>query len=351
MEKLLVIIIIIIMLIFYFYMVNSDNKDQDFIENFQKDSCGLFETSLNDAVHIDEMIDQKRNNEIPTISPNEQLLYENNRKAIPKIKKIKKNKMINLTKCDFDDKKMYLKSKSPNKEKYHIIYNQYHHQYRDVITAIQNIVPDQKKIFNEENYHVYYENVTVDEVKNMVHDFIILLNKNIITEVDNFQHDRSGWDEFNNVPSFSHHISVDSGWEKVNKDLGLEPSLYESPHQYKHVVELNNIIRVEKQKTDYETKYLILCILGKQNIKGDIIDKIILKLCFVLKPNCSKKDSLDTVLFIEEVSIYGYLTLNRDYQSLVSDDTYFPFEDMKKGEIKNDREIISQFIKERQKNR
>ena len=179
----------------------------------------------------------------------------------------------------------------------------------------------------------------------MVYDFVTLINKNIINDVTDTYNENTGWDEFTNIPSFGCNLNsgVETGWEKYNKSLDLEPSLYESPHNHKDIVYLLDINNVEKYKTDFETKYLIICILGKKNI----IDKMVLKLSFVIKPNCSSNNN-NKILFIEEVNVYGFLTFNKDYECDVTNN-YYQFNDLMSGEITNDKEIISQLIDVQQK--
>ena len=73
--------------------------------------------------------------------------------------------------------------------------NQFHNDYRDVITALNNLVPDKKQLFNLPNIPVIYSEPEASEVRNMIRDFIAVLNTNLKTEVPSYRNPNSGWDE------------------------------------------------------------------------------------------------------------------------------------------------------------
>ena len=49
---------------------------------------------------------------------------------------------------------------------------QFHNDYRDTITAFNNIAPSQKQIFNQGNIPIVLSNPPVREVKKLIRDFI-----------------------------------------------------------------------------------------------------------------------------------------------------------------------------------
>jgi hypothetical protein len=147
---------------------------------------------------------------------------------------------------------------------------QFHNNYRDVLTAINNIAPDQKQIFNMGNIPVITTIPNTSEVKNMVDQFIQELNKNIKSEVSNVLTKNSGWDDL------APQKKVKTGWEKEQDVLGVV-DIYDDPAK-KSSVRLVKIMELEKQETEAEQKYLIKLIIQKKNVK----EQMILKLSFVI---------------------------------------------------------------------
>src|SRR5690606_366929 len=55
---------------------------------------------------------------------------------------------------------------------------QFHNDYRDVITAINNLIPNKKQLFNLSNRPIAYSEPQVKEVYDLVSDFVNALNIN-----------------------------------------------------------------------------------------------------------------------------------------------------------------------------
>lgn len=185
------------------------------------------------------------------------------------------------------------------------INNQFHNDYRDIITAINNIIPDKKQLFNLANRPLNkYSEPEVDEVRHMVRDFITVLNDNLKIQVPNHRNPNSGWDEAIVDPH------TESGWDKVQKSLGLPTSLYEKPAP-KSPVKLISIKYVQKYETDDEIKYSVDIILQKLNVD----DQMIIKADFVQdkrplndENNFFKSSMIPMKLAIENIFITGYLS-------------------------------------------
>lgn len=198
---------------------------------------------------------------------------------------------------------------------------QFHNDYRDLLTAINNVVPDNKQIFNMGNIPVKTYVPRDSEVKRLVHEFMKEINNNIKTEVTDTLNPNSGWDEV--MPNKNEK----SGWEKTQEVLGLPSSVYNQPAG-KSKMRLVKIDSVIKQETDTEIKYVCTLIIKKKNIN----DQVILKVSFVIhKQNIDERKLFDDVycnlnridkirfdqpgvkvnyadVMIEEIFIVGFLT-------------------------------------------
>ena len=56
---------------------------------------------------------------------------------------------------------------------------QFHNDYRDVYTALLNIVPDKRQLFNVANIPLTYSEPEANEISLMMKDFMAVLNENI----------------------------------------------------------------------------------------------------------------------------------------------------------------------------
>lgn len=181
---------------------------------------------------------------------------------------------------------------------------QFHNDYRDVITAINNLVPEKRQRFNLANNVLQYSEPRSEEVSLMVKDFIKVLNNNLLTAVPESRNSSSGWDEAIPDPN------VESGWSRVQKSLGLADSLYNEPAK-KALVKLVAINYVQKYETDDEIKYSINLVIQKVNVE----DQMIIKVSFVQdkrplhdENNFFLNKEIQMKLVIEDVYFTGYLS-------------------------------------------
>jgi hypothetical protein len=226
---------------------------------------------------------------------------------------------------------------------------QFHNDYRDVITALNNLVPDKKQIFNLPNVPLVYSEPEASEVRNMILDFIKVLNSNIKTEVPTHRVKNSGWDEAIPDPT------VESGWDKVQKSLGLESSLWNPPAS-KAPVKLVAVPYVQKYETEDEIKFSCDIILQKVNAN----DQLLIKASFVQdkrplhdENNFFVARNVDMNLVIEEVFILGYLSKFGNDAKLTFDKDMEKFYNLNEMEYNNltDPKFIQKVLMDKYKYR
>jgi len=223
-------IIIILIICFIAYKLLNINSPTSF-ENFNYDN-----SSLDDNTYLD-------------------VLFEKTAKDEEKIKSGK----VNLNSIDDPVVKPYFSEV------------QFHNDYRDVITAFNNIAPSQKQWFNRSDYPVETTTPQVKEVKYLIKSFIKELNKNVKYEVLENENVNAGWDD--TMPE----KSVKSGWDKQMEQLGLPCNVYNKPAG-KSKVKLLKIDQMEKYQTSDQTRYIVYLILQKMNVD----DQMVLRVSFVL---------------------------------------------------------------------
>lgn len=181
---------------------------------------------------------------------------------------------------------------------------QFHNDYRDVYTALHNIVPDKRQLFNVANIPLTYSEPEGNEITLMMKDFMKVLNQNIETEVPLNRNPNSGWDEA------IVDETVESGWDKMQKALGLPVSIYEKPAQ-KSYVDLVTVNRIQKYETEDEIKYAVEFVIQKRNTA----DQMVIKGCFVQDKRPLQDENnffltrkIDLKVLIEELYIVGYLS-------------------------------------------
>lgn len=181
---------------------------------------------------------------------------------------------------------------------------QFHNDYRDVLTALNNLVPDRKQLFNLANIPVVYSEPDAGSVKNMVNDFIVVLNSNLATKVPDYRHPNTGWDEAIPDPT------IRSGWDTTQQSLGLPTSLYDDPAK-RSPVKLVAIKMVRKYETDDEIKFSIDIVLQKENVN----DQMIIRAEFVQdkrplmdEGNFFTTSMIELRVTIENIFIIGFLS-------------------------------------------
>lgn len=224
---------------------------------------------------------------------------------------------------------------------------QFHNDYRDVITAIGNLVPEKRQRFNLANIPLTFSEPETDEVKLMVKDFIYVLNENLKSEVPIYRNPNSGWDEAITDPN------VESGWNKIQKSLGLPVSIYEEPAK-KCPVKLIAINYVQKRETEDEIEYTIDLVIQKLNVE----DQMVIKASFVQdkrplndENNFFVSKNIDMRIIIEDVFITGFLSVDGQDSSQQYDldkEKYYAIDGMEYNNM-TDPKYIQQVLMEKYK--
>lgn len=196
--------------------------------------------------------------------------------------------------------------------------------YKDYLTAIEDLVPSKKQYFNIANIPIEkYSIVSGQEILPMINDFVELFSniaqKNA-QELAKYQYSgylTGGWQD-----SIDIDRAADSGWDKVQKSLGLKPSLYGKEAAYGQL-ELIAIKEVQKFETDDEIKYVATLVLHKINTLDQMVAKVSLVLdkkiirdedAFWKVPvkyddtSYTFKPSFNIQMIVEDIDVLGYLT-------------------------------------------
>lgn len=278
---------------------------------------------------------------------------------------------FNVNKYRIHNQKRLNKQKSDElKLKPNFMEVQFHNDYRDVITAFNDIAPDQKQIFNIQDAPTRLTNPPHKEVEKIVRDFIDLVNRDVQYNVSDYRGSNTGWDE--KMPNLKNKF----GWEEYMEKLGLPASLYADPAK-RAPIELIKIDYVEKYVTEYETEYIITLIVQKVNVD----DQMILKISFVrenydvdterqffkdldidyttnAKANNAKVDKNNkNQMVIEEIFIVGFLTnegISDDANNPTNFDKldFYDFKGLEGTDMVDQQTILKELIeKKKQRNK
>lgn len=226
-----------------------------------------------------------------------------------------------------NNNKPRVKPKPMNKLMPHFQELQFHNDYRDVMTAMNNLRPNTKKTFNLENKSVSNdENYSHQIVLDVIHDFIGEVNRQI-TELPDFRTKNSGWDSY--LPA----APKTSGFEKSMEVLGLPGSVYSAPAPNAKI-KLIMVNSASKSETETEIKLDIEFVVQKLNVE----DQMVLKISFLAnKSNYFK-------MVVEELFIVGYLCkhstpLESKLCGLDADNQYCPFSETNQDNTLDDTKV------------
>ena len=246
---------------------------------------------------------------------------------------------------------------------------QFNDSYRDVMTSINMICPDQKIIFNLQSLPV--TTVMYDlrkelppAVKKLVNQFIIKLNQSINTLPESVDI----LNTYNNYLPMTANMKKyvqDKGINKFYKDIGVDYNLYaDTPPNAP--VELVRVLGARREFTEAETKYIITIAIKK--MLESVTDQMKITINFVLKNDPLEADNifsktitpkLTQQVAIEFIFIDGYYTndYNADYDCYGSgeqskkidnndgDDNFFSFDALGKDTMISDNEVITELNK------
>ena len=166
---------------------------------------------------------------------------------------------------------------------------QFNQNYCDTMDAF-NLLCDQVPLFNRSELPVKeVKQISSTEIKNLISNFIKELNKTVKNHVSD-NRTLNGWDT--NLPD----KKFESGWDKHQKSLGLQTSVYDDPAP-KSSVKLIKLDQSQKLETDGEIKYVIGIIIQKQNVP----EQMVIRISFVV----DKQDfDLDREFFSKSKNTY-----------------------------------------------
>lgn len=302
------ILIIIVLIVIFFLLFNNSTSTQ--VENFY---IKALHNPNKRSCNIKKYIEEKTKNYLPDL---ELISFDGLDSYSNYSSKISQNKCLKSNFVDI----------------------QFHNDYRDVISALNNIVPEKGQKFNIANIPLKYSEPDTDEVKKLVKDFINLLNQNIKHLIPLNRNKNTGWDE----PICD--LTVKSGWDKVQEGLGLQSSLWDPPASKSTIkfIALNNL---QKYETDDEIKFLVDVIIQKLNVEDQMIIKISLiqdKREITDENNFFCKKNLEMKVIIEEISIVGYLSEEGPESSLIAgedNDKFYDFNNMEKNNLVNPKHL------------
>jgi hypothetical protein len=376
-------ILIIICVIVVIYLL-AQNKQKDNVKDESENEDYINVTNpFIEGVSQKEFANQdKLINDIPvggySNNPSSSILYKKNRMARDFYNN-KKNRI-------FDDiemlKLLKMKNQKNNQSKSNnkrcvankiklnkfFVSTQFNDSYRDVLTALNMVCPDQKIVFNLQTLPVtttlYDPNIAPPLiVVKLVGGFVNKLNKILKDLPESYE----VINDYNNYLPMTTQLKKyvdDRGINKFYRDIGVDYNLY--PDVPKNSpVKLIAITEMKQEYTEVETKYIVSIVL--QKIVKTVTDQIKITVHFVMKNDPLVGEGLfgniDNVNDIKKVAVEfvftdGYYTndYNVDYQSYENnygkkismtdgDDNFYSFEDLGKNSMMSDSQIISQFNK------
>ena len=373
MNELIIICAIIAVVYFISQDKQGDKRDSEKyinITNPFKEGVSQKKFADQDKLVNDIPVKGYTNNPSSSSSSPSSLLYKKNRMA----KDFYNNKKNRIS----DDIDMIKALKMKNKNKKDIankiklnkffVSTQFNDSYRDVLTALNMLCPDQKIIFNLQTLPV---TTTLFDPKiappllviKLVDGFVNKLNKILKDLPESYE----VINDYNNYLPMTAQLKKyvdDRGINKFYKDIGVDYNLY--PDIPKNSpVKIIAITEMKKEYTEAETKYIVSVVL--QKLVKTVTDQIKITIHFVMKNDPLAGEGLfgniDNVNDIKKVAIEfifidGYFTndYNVDYQSYENsnakkismtdgDDNFYSFEDLGKNSMMSDSQIISQFNK------
>ena len=222
-----------------------------------------------------------------------------------------------------------------------------HNDYRDTITAFNDIAPDQRPIFNRSVLPVKQIDVDPQTVKPLVKAFIKRVNESVKYNVTETINKQSGWDEL-----AEERKSEQTGWDKQMSELGIPETLYNSPAK-RAKIKLIKIDTVEKFVTEDQINFIVHMICQKKNTE----DQMIVKISYIMdnvNTNADRTFNNKNVdpeynVRIEEIYIIGFLT-NYQYGDTSDRKDYYQFTNIEKDDM-IDQELLLKTLKDKYKQR
>jgi hypothetical protein len=220
---------------------------------------------------------------------------------------------------------------------------QYHKDYNDTITAINNLTP-QKELFNLGYLPVRQIDPDPKNVDSLVNLFMDKLNGEIVNNVQEYLNVNSAWSDMGK------RRREKSGFEQQMEELGLPGSLYNEP-AVKAPVVLVKIDKAEQSNTNDQIRFTAYVVIQKVNVR----DQMAIQINFFMEREDLKTDrddranfftkglpgedddekvDPDQIVVIEQVFILGYLTRESEKRTKMD-----KFHDYKKNIYRTDGTI------------
>ena len=251
------------------------------------------------------------------------------------------------------------------------IASQFNDSYRDVLTAFFNICPDQKSFFNSQSLPVITTMYKMDintpfEFIKLTTQFVNKLNKEISTLPDSAEIINT-YNNYLPLTSQMNKYVENKGINKFYKEIGVDYNLYaDTPPN--SPVELIKLIKLTREYTEAETKYVITLVLKK--ILKSVNDQIQLTVHFITKNDplegynlfngTPDTQTINTTknIAIEFIFVDGFYTndfdvdydcmdtqTNKKVSNIDGDDNYYSFDALGTNNLLSDNEIIKEFNK------
>jgi hypothetical protein len=261
------------------------------------------------------------------------------------------------------------KSTSNTKLNKFFMQSQFNDSYRDIMTSLNVICPDQKIIFNLQSLPV--TTVMYDlrkelppAIKKLVDQFVMKLNRSITNLPESVDILNTNNNYLPMTANMKKYVQ-DKGINKFYKDIGVDYNLYpDTPPNAP--VELVRVLGARREFTEPETKYIITIVIKK--LLESVTDQMKLTINFVLKNDPLEADNmfsktitprLTQQVAIEFIFIDGYYTndYNADYDCYGNgekskkvdnndnDDNFFSFDALGKDTMISDNEVITELNK------
>jgi hypothetical protein len=232
---------------------------------------------------------------------------------------------------------------------------QYHKDYNDTITAINNLTP-QKELFNLGFLPVKHVIPEPSNIEELVELFMNKLNAEISNNVSEYLHVNSGWNDMGK------RRREKSGFETQMEELGLPGSLYNEPAT-KARVKLVRLDKAEQFNTENQIRFIAYIIIQKENVH----DQMVLKVQFFLeRQNFKNGDDRakfferdlhenlneiknDQIVIIEQVFTVGYLT--NDSKNKTKMDKFHDYGDVQRIDGTYDQENVLKVMLQKHKER
>lgn len=221
---------------------------------------------------------------------------------------------------------------------------QFHQDYRDTLDAFNIMIPQQKQLFNRADIPVKTEPVEFDEVKQIITNFINIVNKTIKDKVPIEMPVKNWNNELMPDPN------IRAGWDKQQDALGLQSTLYSRAIK-KAPIELIKVDKMEKYETDDEIRYILFLIVKKKTAR----DQMLLKVSIVKDKKDvnldrdffdSDKSEFESSIRIEEAFVVGYFYPNSFGEKSVRD-KFYDYPNAKIGAM-NDAIMFDSLMKKRE---